>query len=356
MPLQKLKTLLKPTTLLPAGRGQSGQFNRKLSGPLLMLSANPPIFHLMDWGMRDKVPAVRRLFRYLKKRRAYFLYTCSWFKERPEQVAWVKKGFQRHTRQFPLHRFIVLCATENQQKVFSESGIEAIYCNQNCFSDESIYHPLPEAEKIYNAVYDARMSPFKRHCLAGKVSQLALITNIHDGKIDPNYARETKACLKNAHWFNNPFTDEFYKLKPSEVNRAINQCKVGLCLSAEEGAMYGSIQYLLAGLPIVSTKSRGGRDVFFDDDYVRIVEDHPEAVAAGVVEMAKCRISPVEIRRRTLTKMQVHRHRLIELVNCIYREENVRRDFASEWPHVACNYFVDYSQTVPEIIARIGNA
>lgn len=353
MPFQKLMTLFKPSTLLSAGRGQSGKFNRKISGPLLMLSANPPIFHMMDWGMRDKVPAVRRLFKHLKNRRAYFLYTCSWFKERPEQIAWVKKEFEKHARQFPRHRFVVLSATENQQKIFAENGIETIFCNQNCFSDESIYRPLPEVEKRFDAVYDARMSPFKRHCLAGEVSRLALITNIHDGKIDPDYARETKACLKGAHWFNNPFTDHFNKLTPAEVNEALNQCRVGLCLSAEEGAMYGSIQYLLAGLPIVSTKSRGGRDVFFDEDYVRIVEDHPAAIAEGVGEMTQCAITPAEIRRRTLVKIQTHRHRLIELVNRIYQEENVQKDFAIEWPAVACNYFVDYSQTVPEIIERI---
>ena len=59
-------------------------------------------------------------------------------------------------------------------------------------------------------------------------------------------------------------------MNDEEVNNFLNQCKVGIILSEVEGANYASIQYLLAGLPVVSTKSKGGRDVFFDPYKLKI--------------------------------------------------------------------------------------
>ena len=44
-------------------------------------------------------------------------------------------------------------------------------------------------------------------------------------------------------------------------------------MSSQEGAMYSSVEYLLCGLPIVSTKSTGGHDVFFTDTNCIIAED-----------------------------------------------------------------------------------
>ncbi|WP_164127899.1 glycosyltransferase, partial [Stenotrophomonas maltophilia] len=71
----------------------------------------------------------------------------------------------------------------------------------------------------------------------------------------------------------NPIVDGLTaRLTPEAVNRVYNQAAVGLCLSAVEGAMCASMEYLMAGLPVVSTPSVGGRDVYFDPDYCIIAE------------------------------------------------------------------------------------
>ena len=98
--------------------------------------------------------------------------------------------------------------------------------------------------------------------------------------------------------------------------------------------MYASIQYLLAGLPVVSTKSAGGRDEFFHPDYVRIVEATPGAVAAAVAEMRQCELAPDEIRERTLERVRLHRRRLFERIDRIYADQGVDRSFEAEWPSV----------------------
>ena len=91
------------------------------------------------------------------------------------------------------------------------------------------------------------------------------------------------------------------------------------------------MQYLLAGLPVVSTPSRGGRDEFFHPEYARIVADNSEAVAAGVTEMRDCPVKADEIRLRTLDKIEQHKTRLFELLDSICPDEDWRSDMRRRW-------------------------
>jgi glycosyltransferase involved in cell wall biosynthesis len=143
--------------------------------------------------------------------------------------------------------------------------------------------------------------------------------------------------LAHAHFFNRSENGEFEKLTPLQINQALSQCGVGLCLSAEEGAMYASVEYLLAGLPVVTTPSLGGRDVFFDDEIALTVEPVPEAVKAGVDEMITRNISPALIRQRTVGRLHEHRRTFISLIQSIYDREGVVRSFAEEWEGLFSN-------------------
>ena len=49
-----------------------------------------------------------------------------------------------------------------------------------------------------------------------------------------------------------------------------------------EGSNHFSMEYMLAGLPIVSTPSTGGREVFFDHEFCTICEPHPNSVRDAV--------------------------------------------------------------------------
>jgi glycosyltransferase involved in cell wall biosynthesis len=75
--------------------------------------------------------------------------------------------------------------------------------------------------------------------------------------------------------------------------------------------MFACCEYLLSGLPIVTTPSRGGRDVFFHSDYVEVVEETPEAVASGVARLIARNLDPEMIRNRTYQLFMEHRARLL---------------------------------------------
>ena len=99
-----------------------------------------------------------------------------------------------------------------------------------------------------------------------------------------NTFEETFAELKKADWSRRVHFTSMYK----ELSRA----RVGLCLSEEEGAMFASIEYLLCGLPVVSTPNMGGRDFFFDEKFSQTVDPSEEAVRVGVEKMISLRLDP----------------------------------------------------------------
>ena len=121
--------------------------------------------------------------------------------------------------------------------------------------------------------------------------------------------------------------------------------------------MLASMQYLLAGLPIVSTASLGGRGDFYHPDYVRIVDATPRAVAEGISELRRRKASPDEIRARTLARVWEHRERLFRYVDEIYASHGCDRKFAAEWPSVFVNRLLsEEMDPTAGILAAINSA
>ncbi len=333
------------------------KLTKQLSGTYFLLSIDPLIFHVV----RSRNPvsefkdSYQFLFENLKNKRAYFLCTWYWHIEEPKHIESVKLLETNILRQFPNLKFVHLGNTLRQREAFREGELTSILCNQNCFLDDRIFKPLAGIEKKYDAVYDARFIEFKRHFLAVGVEKLALVyaqSLITEQNADFHF--KTKELLNHAHFLNNAESGEYRNLDASEINHALNQSRVGLCLSAVEGAMYASGQYLLSGLPVVSTTSLGGRDIFFDPSYVQIVEATPAAVKRGVDELKARNISPDFVRKATLEKMLAHRRGLISLVQSIYDQEGVKRDFESEFRSIFFNKLVRIQSHI-ETLNRLFN-
>jgi glycosyltransferase involved in cell wall biosynthesis len=203
-------------------------------------------------------------------------------------------------------------------------------------------------------MYDARFIAVKRHYLAERVDRLGLLYYpLPDD--DPVYVRGVHQRLARAHYFNHGPEGTYHFLGAEAVNRALNQCRVGLALSEEEGAMMACVQYLLAGLPVVTTPSRGGRHVWFEDWFAREVPPDPDAVRDAVAELAGRAIPPEEIRRATLERVQRHRQVFVEQVQRVYDSLGVGRSFAAEWDRVFVNGLVEERSHL-RTLERIRNA
>lgn len=223
-----------------------------------------------------------------------------------------------HESRHPGHRIAFAANAPEDVAVLREAGLEAIYCNHNAFVDERVFCPGKESEgcevREFDAVYDARLTRFKRHPLAAGVRRLALVHYFTSADHDWRWVLKVRwrlrhARIMNRHRFFRPLQP--VSLSAPEVAAVYRRAKTGLCLSAGEGAMLASMQYLLVGLPVVTTPSRGGRDVFFDEANSITVEPDTGAVARAVDELIGRASEPAAIRGRALERIAEHRARFL---------------------------------------------
>ena len=278
----------------------------------------------------------------LKEKTVYFLIKLYWSIEQYERFKEISHIHSYLTNKYRYINIIFLCNTEKELQAVTQEKIEAIYCNSNCLIDENIFTIIP-VEKEYDAIYNARFSWFKRHDLARNIKSLSLLYSCGEMIEESDYFEQQKALLSHAVWLNE-LEGSYRKLGAKEIAFHLNKSRVGICLSAVEGANYATGEYLLCGLPVVSTKSIGGRDVFFGDRFALEVEDTAEAVRAGVEEMRQCSVSPTNIRSHTLAKMWEHRERFISLIQEIYDREQVHRSYKAEFARTFYNKFLRWGR------------
>jgi glycosyltransferase involved in cell wall biosynthesis len=221
------------------------------------------------------------------------------------------------------HRAIFLCNSPLETQMTREKGLESYYCHQNAFINENIY-PIHQVKKTHDAIYIARVTPFKRHHLASKISSLLLIGDYKKNEAD--YAKKTLADLSQATWIQGVIS--------KNISKMCSSARVGLCLSAEEGAMFVSAEYLLSGIPIVNTPNLGGRDGLFSEKHVRTVTDDPQAIKEAVDELVSLKLDPQEIRAAVLEKMEQHRATLRSIIKEVYEKNNVAWDDVKTWKKI----------------------
>ncbi len=96
--------------------------------------------------------------------------------------------------------------------------------------------------------------------------------------------------------------------------------------------MLASGEYLLSGLPIVSTPSIGGRHIYFDEEFCLVVPADPSSVAEAVDAMKARAIPRGYVRERTLKRMEQDRGRFLGLLNAILEESGAEPRFSMPWP------------------------
>ncbi len=206
---------------------------------------------------------------------------------------------------FPEARIIFLVNEKEAIPILKDSA-ECIWCHQNAFLDPRRY-PLASASRQYDAIYVARITPFKRHALAAKVENLHLIGAYSTQ--EKEYFQTIMGTVPHTRW------DE--KVSSWLIGRQMGKASCGLALSSTEGAMFVCGEYSLCGLPVVNTANIGGRDLMLPEFSMFRAKDTPESVVEGVEHWKANPIPPQEIRKAFLLLAQEHRHCLEDLVATI---------------------------------------
>jgi hypothetical protein len=297
-----------------------------------LVSRNPLIY----WGPVSPPHALAgpgtTLAERIGNRRAYFLIRTIWTHELESYFSDEQAHLAALRDRYPEHRHIFLCNTRVELQLMKNAGIPAILCSSLVYIDETIFNIMPDEQKEFDAVYNAGLVRFKRHELCRDVHSLALLYHQHHPEHlhEPDYPKQLRTKLPHANFIND--ADGRYRhLSPQEVACWTNRARVGLCLSAAEGAMRVTAEYLLCGLPVVSTPSIGGRDRVLHPAWSRIVDPTPEAVAAAVADMASRLLDPHQIRRGVFELLRPDRIRLVKLIAAIYQAEGTTFPEQAPW-------------------------
>lgn len=287
--------------------------NRLLSGdtfPCIYLSQSPLIIFSYFHDFYTHHRQIAKI--YQNHGKIQLIFQLGWHVETPERIKDVADKCHELLTAFEAVELTILCNSPQEAENLSQAGLTAHFCHQNAFLDENRY-PLYQIPKRFDAIYLARITPFKRHLLAQKINSLSLIGNYHPR--EEVYAQTVLEELKFANWRR--------KISGKKVSRAMAEAHCGLCLSGEEGAMFVCAEYLLSGLPIVSTRNLGGRLYLTPEPYVILCEDNADSVAESVEQLITANYQPEAIRQAMIELMQPHRDFLLKLINEILEKHQL---------------------------------
>ena len=234
------------------------------------------------------------------------LLQLGWSAELPEVANELKTRLAEAKNAFPEARFIVLANAEAEIAILKEFT-EVYLAQHNAFLDPRRYPLAKSGKKQFDALYIARITPFKRHELAKNIRNLHLIGSFSEK--ERAYFEETMKDFTHANWTQ--------KVSSFLIGREIGKAACGLALSAIEGAMFSCGEYTLCGIPVVNTRNLGGRDTLLPEFAVKVAEDNPESVAEAVEYWVKNPIAPEEIREGFLAKALPQKELVQDLVNTI---------------------------------------
>jgi hypothetical protein len=222
-------------------------------------------------------------------------------------------------------QFIIFANDPDSLINFQKYGFRCVFINQNAWLDEnSVMKIMPGFIKKYDAIYIARNLEWKRHYLSDLVSNKAFVVGSIHGE-----------PLCNRFPSSNYINSEV--LNPSEVCIKINESKCGLILSEVEGACYASSEYLLCGIPVVSSSSWGGRDIWYNNNNSLIVNDpDPNKIMDAVNYFCNISLDPYKIRFEHIKKSIEFRTKFIELNFELYSQ--VSNGFYDFYDHFDKNF------------------
>lgn len=199
--------------------------------------------------------------------------------------------------------YVLMANSEIELQRCKIFGIPARLMPQGQFINEC-FLPVTSQEREcqYDAFYAAQAKPFKRLHLAKDIQKLYVLTySCPTNEKGENDLRLFESRLKNASW------NLSYIYDTKKVVDLMCSSRCALALSRIEGAMWASLEANMCGLPIVSTKSLGGRDRYFNSNNSRIVSPNSKAVADAVEFYKQHPPNPLKVRKSTLDMIKKDR-------------------------------------------------
>jgi glycosyltransferase involved in cell wall biosynthesis len=227
---------------------------------------------------------------------------------------------------------IIILSPDLDNILFSyEYGFNSILANHNCFIDYNKFN-IQNKELIYNMVMNCRPELWKQPFLAETVNNLAYIKGACYGKEKYDYSN-LKCKFMNES-----------RLTPTEVIDICNKSYCGGIFSLLEGACYSSSEYLLCGLPVISTNSKGGRDTWYTNENSIIVESNKEDVV-NAVNMCIRKINTGEFNKENIRSKHIQmsnfmRSNIINVSKYIFNLHKIHINPYEHWNTIYFDKFI----------------
>ena len=104
-----------------------------------------------------------------------------------------------------------------------------------------------------------------------------------------------------------------------------------ICTATDTTITTSTSEYLLCGIPVVSTPSRGGRDTWFNIDNSIIVEPNPGAVREGVTYIIEKNLTASVIRENHIRMTKVFRNRFVDHIQKTLDIYNIKDITANQY-------------------------
>lgn len=210
---------------------------------------------------------------------------------------------------------ITILANSMQEKAYFEKRTtrNVLFCNHNAFLNEHVFDIIENVPKMHDLIVDSAFHAYKNVEKANRIKE-----TLHIGYVKPDMSSHVVIPTygKLANFAN--ATGKYKRLTKTQINAHYNESRVAGIFSLLEGACFASSQYLLAGLPVISTRSQGGRDIWYNEFNCIMCENDEDSIhnahQTAMQRLESGEFNSRQIRELHLQQMDEHRNRLIEYI------------------------------------------
>lgn len=222
----------------------------------------------------------------------------------------------------PTYEITILANSVEEKEYFEKRTTrDALFCNHNAFLNERVFDIIENVPKPHDLVVDSAFHVYKNVEKANRVKDtlhIGYVKHKHDMTthvVIPTYGKLANFANANA---NANANGKYKRLTKPQINAHYNESRVAGIFSLLEGACFASSQYLLAGLPVISTRSQGGRDIWYNACNSIVCENDEDSIydahQTAMQRLESGEFNSRQIRELHLQQMDEHRNRLIEYI------------------------------------------
>ena len=226
--------------------------------------------------------------------------------------------------QYPRVTVAILANTREEQQYYqARTNNPVIYCNNNAFVNYNLFKPTEGRVLKYDMLINSRFCRYKHNYLG----RLCNGGNGGKGVAHIGYFSDKEEYVfpKFGTYLNfggRDLTPENYQfISPQDVVGHINSSMCVGIFSNVEGACRASSEALLCGVPVISTKSRGGRDVWYTRHNSVVCDSSVGSVRRALEEVrrrfARGEFNATKIREDHMNESKQHVNRLFDHIESV---------------------------------------